>query len=47
MNHNQHNELADPIQRLAIAMEPATYIRPLGHQAAWLLQPSRRPLSSP
>lgn len=47
MNHNLHNELADPIQRLAIAMEPATYIRPLRHQAAWLLQPSRRPATDP
>jgi hypothetical protein len=28
MNHNFHAELSDPIQRLAIAMEPGTYIRP-------------------
>ncbi|MGL4356718.1 MAG: WbuC family cupin fold metalloprotein [Aeromonas popoffii] len=47
MNHNLHNGLTDPIQRLAIAMEPATYIRPLRHQAAWLLQPSRRPATDP
>ncbi len=30
-HRNFHPELSDPIQRLAIAMEPGTYIRP--HQA--------------
>lgn len=28
---NLHAELADPIQRLAIAMEPGTYVRPHRH----------------
>ena len=37
MNHNFHAELADPIQRLAIAMEPATYIRPHRHSQTWEL----------
>jgi cupin fold WbuC family metalloprotein len=37
MNHNVHDELADPIQRLAIAMEPQTYIRPHRHQQTWEL----------
>lgn len=42
MNHNLHAELADPIQRLAIAMEPATYIRPHRHRQTWeLLTPLR------
>ncbi len=27
-HRNFHPELSDPIQRLAIAMEPGTYIRP-------------------
>jgi len=26
-----HEELSDPVQRLAIAMEPGTYIRPHRH----------------
>ncbi|MGD9841842.1 MAG: WbuC family cupin fold metalloprotein [Steroidobacteraceae bacterium] len=37
MNHNIHAELADPIQRLAIAMEPETYIRPHRHLQTWEL----------
>jgi len=35
MNHNLHAELSDPIQRLAIAMEPDTYIRPHQHSRTW------------
>ena len=31
MNLNLHAELSDPIQRLAIAMQPETYIRPHRH----------------
>ncbi|MBU6493962.1 MAG: WbuC family cupin fold metalloprotein [Burkholderiales bacterium] len=42
MNHNLHAELSDPIQRLAIAMEPGTYIRPHRHRHTWeLLLPLR------
>ncbi|MBU0680807.1 MAG: WbuC family cupin fold metalloprotein [Proteobacteria bacterium] len=37
MNHNFHGELSDPIQRLAIAMEPDTYIRPHRHGQTWEL----------
>jgi len=37
MNHNIHTDLTDPIQRLAIAMEPDTYIRPLRHMQTWEL----------
>lgn len=37
MNHNLHTELSDPIQRLAIAMEPDTYIRPHYHRHSWEL----------
>ncbi len=41
-NLNLHPELADPIQRLAIAMEPATYVRPHRHPHTWeLLYPLR------
>ncbi|WP_432720516.1 WbuC family cupin fold metalloprotein [Jeongeupia wiesaeckerbachi] len=41
-NHNLHPELADPIQRLAIAMEPGTYVRPHRHPHTWeLLYPLR------
>ncbi|GGP24331.1 WbuC family cupin fold metalloprotein [Silvimonas amylolytica] len=36
-NHNLHPELADPIQRLAIAMEPGTYVRPHRHPHTWEL----------
>jgi cupin fold WbuC family metalloprotein len=37
MNHNIHADLADPIQRLAIAMGPDTYIRPHRHLQTWEL----------
>lgn len=41
-NHNLHPELADPIQRLAIAMEPDTVVRPHRHPGTWeLLYPLR------
>lgn len=41
-NHNLHAQLADPIQRLAIAMEPDTYVRPHRHPHTWeLLYPLR------
>ncbi|HIC0138358.1 TPA: WbuC family cupin fold metalloprotein, partial [Enterobacter hormaechei] len=30
-HHNFHPELSDPVQRLAIAMEPGTYVRPHRH----------------
>jgi len=33
-NLNLHSDLADPIQRLVIALEPGTYIRPHRHSAA-------------
>ncbi|CAI1079306.1 WbuC family cupin fold metalloprotein [Serratia grimesii] len=32
-----HDELSDPVQRLAIAMEPGTYIRPHRHPQTWEL----------
>lgn len=39
---NLHPELSDPVQRLAIAMEPATYVRPHRHPQTWeLLYPLR------
>ena len=34
-NHNLHEELSDPIQRLAIAMEPDTLIVPHRHPQTW------------
>lgn len=37
MNRNVHADLTDPIQRLAIAMEPGTYIRPHRHEHTWEL----------
>ncbi len=41
-NHNFHAELSDPVQRLAIAMEPATYVRPHRHATTWeILTPVR------
>src|SRR3569623_1017725 len=41
-NHNLHEQLPDPIQRLAIAMEPDTYVRPHRHPHTWeLLYPLR------
>lgn len=36
-NHNFHPELDDAIQRLAIAMEPLTYVRPHRHPHTWEL----------
>jgi cupin fold WbuC family metalloprotein len=36
-HHNLHEELSDPIQRLAVAMEPGTYIRPHRHPQTWEL----------
>lgn len=36
-NHNLHADLNDPIQRLAIAMEPGTSIRPHRHGQTWEL----------
>lgn len=35
MNHNFHPDSTDPIQRLAIAMEPGTYVRPHRHSHTW------------
>jgi cupin fold WbuC family metalloprotein len=41
-NLNLHEQLADPVQRLAIAMEPDTYVRPHRHPQTWeLLFPLR------
>lgn len=41
-NHNLHEELSDPIQRLAIAMEPDTVVLPHRHPHTWeLLFPLR------
>ncbi|MCP1288637.1 WbuC family cupin fold metalloprotein [Chromobacterium sp. S0633] len=34
-NQNFHVQLEDPIQRLAIAMEPDTYVRPHRHDHSW------------
>lgn len=36
-NLNLHPQLEDPIQRLAIAMEPTTYVRPHRHPHTWEL----------
>ncbi len=36
-NYNIHSDLADPIQRLVIAMQPGTYIRPHRHPHTWEL----------
>jgi len=36
-NLNLHPRLDDPIQRLAIAMEPGTYVRPHRHPHTWEL----------
>ena len=36
-NHNLHTTLPDPVQRLAIAMEPDTYVRPHRHPHTWEL----------
>ncbi len=35
MNSNLHDDLADPVQRLAIAMEPDTLILPHRHPHTW------------
>ncbi|MDD5405205.1 MAG: WbuC family cupin fold metalloprotein [Sulfuricella sp.] len=41
-NHNLHQELSDPVQRLAIAMEPDTLVLPHRHPQTWeLLLPLR------
>lgn len=41
-NHNLHENLNDPIQRLAIAMEPDTLVLPHRHPHTWeLLYPLR------
>jgi cupin fold WbuC family metalloprotein len=41
-NHNLHEDLSDPIQRLAIAMEPDTSVLPHRHPHTWeLLYPLR------
>ena len=41
-NHNLHEELSDPVQRLAIAMEPDTHVRPHRHPHTWeMLLPLR------
>ncbi|MEY2632056.1 MAG: hypothetical protein RIR00_710, partial [Pseudomonadota bacterium] len=34
-NRNLHDCLDAPVQRLAIAMEPATYVRPHRHPHTW------------
>lgn len=34
-NHNLHEQLSDPVQRLAIAMEPGTFVRPHRHPHTW------------
>jgi cupin fold WbuC family metalloprotein len=36
-NHNLHDVLEAPVQRLAIAMEPGTYVRPHRHVHSWEL----------
>lgn len=42
INHNLHQESSDLIQRLAIAMEPDTFVRPHRHSHSWeLLLPLR------
>ncbi len=42
MNANLHDALDEPVQRLAIAMQPDTIIRPHRHQQTWeLLLPLR------
>ncbi len=37
MNANLHDVLEDPVQRLAIAMQPDTIIRPHRHRQTWEL----------
>jgi cupin fold WbuC family metalloprotein len=42
LNANLHEDITDPTQRLAIAMEPGTYIRAQRHSHTWeLLLPLR------
>jgi cupin fold WbuC family metalloprotein len=41
-NRNLHPELSDPVQRLAIAMEPGTYVRPHRHPHTFELLTSLR-----
>ena len=41
-NQNLHSELSDPIQRLAIAMAPDSYVRPHRHPHTWELLTSLR-----
>jgi cupin fold WbuC family metalloprotein len=36
-NHNLHEQLSEPVQRLAIAMEPQTFVRPHRHPGTWEL----------
>lgn len=36
-NHNLHEQLSEPVQRLAIAMEPDTFVRPHRHPQTWEL----------
>lgn len=41
-NQNMHEQLSDPVQRLAIAMEPETFVRPHRHPRTWeMLSPLR------
>lgn len=42
VHHNLHEELSDPVQRLAVAMEPGTLILPHRHPQTWeILLPLR------
>lgn len=36
-NRNFHEKLDDPVQRLAVAMEPGTFVRPHRHPQTWEL----------
>lgn len=41
-NRNLHEDLSDPVQRFAVAMEPGTFVRPHRHTHSWeLLTPLR------
>lgn len=41
-NRNLHDNLTDPVQRFAVAMEPDTFVRPHRHPHTWeLLTPLR------
>lgn len=35
VHHNLHPHLEDPIQRLCIALQPGSYIRPHSHEDKW------------